>query len=59
MVDAWLAFRVEPTRFGPNHPGGYLNEESSFQPEAGECYNEAVGAFHDDSRVYSPDKCEL
>jgi hypothetical protein len=24
------------------HPWGYLNDESSFQPEAGECYNEAL-----------------
>jgi len=24
------------------HPLGYLNDESSFQPEAGECYNEAL-----------------
>jgi hypothetical protein len=24
------------------HPWGYLNYESSFQPEAGECYNEAL-----------------
>jgi len=24
------------------HPWGYLNDESSFQPDAGECYNEAV-----------------
>jgi hypothetical protein len=43
----------------PYHPGGYLNDESLFQPEAGECCNHAVGAFHDDSRVYSPDRCEL
>ena len=26
------------------HPWGYLNDESSFQPEAGECYNEALSA---------------
>lgn len=26
------------------HPYGYLNDESSFQPEAGECYNEALSA---------------
>lgn len=26
------------------HPWGYLNDESSFQPEAGECYNEALAA---------------
>lgn len=24
------------------HPWGYLNDESSFQPEAGDCYNEAL-----------------
>jgi hypothetical protein len=24
------------------HPWGYLNDESSFQPNAGECYNEAL-----------------
>ena len=24
------------------HPWGYLNDESSFQPDAGECYNEAL-----------------
>jgi hypothetical protein len=24
------------------HPFGYLNDESSFQPDAGECYNEAL-----------------
>jgi hypothetical protein len=26
------------------HPWGYLNDESSFQPDAGECYNEALAA---------------
>lgn len=26
------------------HPWGYLNDETSFQPEAGECYNEAISA---------------
>ena len=26
------------------HPWGYLNDESSFQPQAGECYNEALSA---------------
>jgi len=26
------------------HPWGYLNDESSFQPEAGECYNECLAA---------------
>lgn len=26
------------------HPWGYLNDESSFQPDAGECYNEAIAA---------------
>lgn len=26
------------------HPWGYLNDESSFQPEAGECYEEALSA---------------
>jgi hypothetical protein len=26
------------------HPWGYLNDETSFQPEAGECYNEALSA---------------
>ena len=26
------------------HPWGYLNDESSFQAEAGECYNEAISA---------------
>jgi hypothetical protein len=26
------------------HPWGYLNDESSFQPDAGECYNEAISA---------------
>jgi hypothetical protein len=26
------------------HPWGYLNDESSFQPEAGECFNEALAA---------------
>lgn len=26
------------------HPWGYMNDESSFQPEAGECYNEALAA---------------
>jgi len=26
------------------HPWGYLNDESSFQPEAGESYNEALSA---------------
>jgi hypothetical protein len=24
------------------HPWGYLNDESSFQPEVGDCYNEAL-----------------
>ena len=27
-----------------HHPWGYLNDETSFQPEAGECYNEALSA---------------
>lgn len=26
------------------HPWGYLNDESSFQADAGECYNEAISA---------------
>lgn len=26
------------------HPWGYLNDESSFQPDAGECFNEALAA---------------
>ena len=26
------------------HPWGYLNDEASFQPDAGECYNEALSA---------------
>jgi hypothetical protein len=26
------------------HPWGYLNDQSSFQPDAGECYNEALAA---------------
>ena len=26
------------------HPWGYLNDESSFQPDAGECYNESLAA---------------
>ena len=26
------------------HPWGYMNDEASFQPEAGECYNEALAA---------------
>lgn len=26
------------------HPWGYLNDESSFQPDAGECHNEALSA---------------
>lgn len=26
------------------HPWGYLNDESSFQPDAGECFNEAISA---------------
>ena len=26
------------------HPWGYLNDESSFQPDAGACYNEALAA---------------
>lgn len=26
------------------HPWAYLNDESSFQPDAGECYNEAISA---------------
>ena len=26
------------------HPWGYLNDESSFQPDAGDCYNEALSA---------------
>lgn len=26
------------------HPWGYLNDESSFQPDAGDCYNEAISA---------------
>jgi hypothetical protein len=26
------------------HPWGYLNDESSFQPDAGECYNQALAA---------------
>ena len=26
------------------HPWGYLNDESSFQPDSGECYNEALAA---------------
>lgn len=26
------------------HPWAYLNDESSFQPEAGECYNQAIAA---------------
>ena len=37
-----LASRVVPTRWA-YHPWGYLNDESSFQPEAGECY-EALAA---------------
>jgi hypothetical protein len=28
------------------HPWGYLNDESSFQPEAGECYNEALAVVN-------------
>jgi hypothetical protein len=27
-----------------HHPWGYFNDETSFQPEAGECYNEALSA---------------
>ena len=27
-----------------HHPWGYYNDETSFQPEAGECYNEALAA---------------
>ena len=27
-----------------HHPWGYLNDETAFQPEAGECYNEALSA---------------
>jgi hypothetical protein len=27
-----------------HHPWGYFNDETSFQPEAGECYNEALAA---------------
>ena len=27
-----------------HHPWGYFNDETAFQPEAGECYNEAVSA---------------
>lgn len=26
------------------HPWGYMNDESAFQPEAGECYDEALAA---------------
>ena len=26
------------------HPWGYLNDESSFQPDSGECYNKALAA---------------
>lgn len=26
------------------HPWGYLNDETSLQPEAGECYNEVLSA---------------
>src|SRR5580700_8050145 len=26
------------------HPWGYLNDESSFQPDAGECFNESISA---------------
>ena len=26
------------------HPYAYLNDESSFQPDAGSCYNEALSA---------------
>jgi len=26
------------------HPWGYLNDESSFQPDSGDCYNEALAA---------------
>jgi len=29
------------------HPAAYLNDESSFQPDAGECYNEALAAVKD------------
>ena len=29
------------------HPAAYLNDESSFQPDAGECYNEALAAAKD------------
>ncbi len=29
------------------HPWAYLNDESSFQPEAGECYHEALAVVKD------------
>jgi hypothetical protein len=32
------------TQICGHHPWGYLNDETSFQPEAGECYNEALSA---------------
>jgi hypothetical protein len=31
-----------PDQIRSYHPWGYFNDESSFQPEAGECYNEAL-----------------
>jgi hypothetical protein len=37
-----------PSRSDPKkyllQPRGYLNDESSFQPEADECYNEGLAA---------------
>ena|SRR5215831_6560266 len=42
-----LANPVVPIRFAPTSRPAYLNDESSFQPDAGECYNEALAAVKD------------
>jgi len=31
--------------------GGYLNDESSFLPQAGECYNEALSAVEEEDHL--------
>jgi hypothetical protein len=43
MGSTSLAFRAARTSRS-YHPWGYLNDESSFQADAGKCYNEALAA---------------
>jgi hypothetical protein len=43
-VVIFLAFREGPINCVVTIRGGYFNDETAFQPEAGECYNEAVSA---------------